>query len=488
MYLTFFIFVEGGKTQRLLSATHGTGAVTTVAGTAGSIGYTGDGGLATSAKLYDPYGVAIDTTGNIYIADSDNHVIRKVDVDTNIITTVAGIGGSSGYSGVGGVATSALLNYPYGIAIDTTGNMYIADSDNHVIRMVNVDTNIITTVAGTAGSNGNIGDGGVATSALLNYPSGVALDTAGNIYIADVDNYVIRKVTKSTGIITTVAGTGIQGYTGDGGLATSALLNYPYGFAIDTTGNMYITDYFNQVVRKVTSSTGIITTVAGTGSPGYSGDGGPATSAELGGPIGVAVDVEGNIYITDIGDGAIRMVTSSTGIITTLATGVYASGIAVDIKGHVYTACRSVSIIRLIALRAPTSTPTLTPTNAPTYTPTVTPSNAPTYTPTVTPSNAPTYTPTVTPSNAPTSTPTSTPMNAPTSTPTSTPMNAPTYAPTSTPTVTPSNAPTYSPTLKPQLVFLTSAATPKTTPNLPAYLLISTFICFMGQLLFYSCW
>ena len=159
MYLTFFIFVEGGKTQRLLSATHGT------------------------------------------------------------ITTVAGIGGSSGYSGDGGVATSALLNYPFGVAVDTSGNIYIADSQNNVIRMVNVDTNIITTVAGIGGSIGYSGDGGVATSAMLNYPYGAAIDAAGNIYIADYNNCAIRMVTKSTGIITTVAGTGTQGYTGDGGSA-----------------------------------------------------------------------------------------------------------------------------------------------------------------------------------------------------------------------------------------------------------------------------
>ena len=455
------------KTQRLLSATHGTGAVTTVAGT-GTQGYSGDGGLATSAKLNLPFGVAVDAAGNIYIADTYSHAIRLVTSSTGIITTVAGTG-FSGYSGDGGPATLAKLDYPFGVAIDAAGNIYIADTYSRAIRVITKSTGIITTVAGT-GIQGYSGDGGPATSAKLDYPYGVAIDTAGNIYIAERFRHVIRLVTKSTGIITTVAGTGgSSGYSGDGGPATSAKLYEPIGVAIDAAGNIYIVDSGNNVIRMVTSSTGIITTVAGTGTQGYSGDGGLATSAKLSYPRGVAIDPAGNIYIADTNNNFIRLVTESTGIITTLAFLLSAPfGIAVDIRGHVYMACPRGSIIQLIALTAPTSTPTLRPTlsHASTSTPTLSPAS------TSTPTKAPIYTPTVTPNYTPTYTPTATP----------------TIAPTYTPTATPTMGPTYTPTFKPQLVFVTSAATPRATPNLLAYMLITTFICFMGQLLFYSSW
>jgi trimeric autotransporter adhesin len=218
---------------------------------------------------------------------------------------VAGTG-SSGYSGDGGQATSAALNSPYGVAVDASGNIYIADTYNYRIRIVTKSTGIISTVAGT-GSYGYSGDGGQATSAALDYPCGVAVDASGNIYIADTYNYRIRMVTKSTGIISTVAGTGSYGYSGDGGQATSAALNSPYGVAVDASGNIYIADTYNYRIRIVTKSTGIISTVAGTGSYGYSGDGGQATSAALRSPYGVAVDASGNIYIADTYNHRIRM-------------------------------------------------------------------------------------------------------------------------------------------------------------------------------------
>jgi trimeric autotransporter adhesin len=219
-----------------------------VAGT-GSYGYSGDGGIATSAKLSYPGGVAIDASGNIYIVDTGNSRIRMVTKSTGIISTVAGTG-SYGYRGDGGIATSASLNFPRGVAIDASGNLYIADTDNNRIRMVTKSTGIISTVAGT-GSSGYSGDGGLATSAALNYPRGVAIDASANIYIADFYNYRIRMVTKSTGIISTVAGTGSSGYSGDGGLATSAALNYPYGVAIDASGNIYIADTHNHRIRML---------------------------------------------------------------------------------------------------------------------------------------------------------------------------------------------------------------------------------------------
>jgi trimeric autotransporter adhesin len=217
-----------------------------VAGT-GSYGYSGDGGLATSADFSSPDDIAIDASGNIYIADAANNRIRLVTKSTGIISTVAGTG-SSGYSGDGGIATSAALNYPRGVTIDASGNIYIADTYNHRIRMVTKSTGIISTVAGN-GSYGYSGDGWIATSALLYNPRGVAMDASGNIYIAETDNYRIRMVTKSTGIISTVAGTGSYGYSGDGGIATSALLHNPRGVAIDESGNIYIADAGNNRIR-----------------------------------------------------------------------------------------------------------------------------------------------------------------------------------------------------------------------------------------------
>jgi trimeric autotransporter adhesin len=339
----------------------------------GTQGYKGDGGLATSTGLYYPVGVAVDASGNIYIADRDDHRIRMVTKSSGIITTVAG-DGSIGYKGDGGLATSAGLNYPSGVAVDASGNIYIADSYNHRIRMVTKSTGIITTVAGD-GQYGYNGDGGLATSAVMNHPFDIAFDASGNIYIADYLNSRIRMVTKSTGIITTVAGDGTDGYTGDGGLATSAGLNYPFDVAVDASGNIYIADYFNSRIRMVSKSTGIITTVAGDGQYGYTGDGGLATSAVINRPSGVVVDASGNIYIADRYNHRIRMVTKSTGIITTvagdgtdgykgdggLATSAglsYPQGVAVDTSGYIYIADGSNYRVRLVKPQASTPPPT----------------------------------------------------------------------------------------------------------------------------------
>jgi prepilin-type N-terminal cleavage/methylation domain-containing protein len=314
-----FMYIADYQNDRIreVSATMA-GIITTFVGN-GTGGYSGDGGPATSANLFYPYGVAVDSSGNLYIADYYNNRIRMVTASTGIITTVAG-NGTEGYSGDGGPATSAELNNPTKSAVDSSGNLYIADYGNQRVRMVTASTGIITTVAGN-GTAGYSGDGGAATSAELWGPYGVAVDSSGNLYIVEIWNFRIRKVTASTGIITTVAGNGTSGYSGDNGAATSAELWTPYGVAVDSSGNLYIADYGNNRIRKVTASTGIITTIAGNGTAGYSGDGGPATSAKLHSPTGSAVDSSGNLYISEYGNNRIRKVTASGTICTVAGNG-----------------------------------------------------------------------------------------------------------------------------------------------------------------------
>src|SRR5439155_1177468 len=252
-----------------------------------------DGGAATNASLNSPASVAQDASGNLYIAEYANHRIRKVTAATGIITTVAGNGINS-FAGDGGAATSASLSSPAGVALDASGNLYIADYFNNRIRKVDAASGIITTVAGN-GSFGFAGDGGAATSASLSGPAGVAVDAGGNLYIAAYSNHRIRKVDAATGIITTMAGNGNPTFAGDGGAATSASLNFPASVALDASGNLYIADPNNNRIRKVAAATGIITTVAGGGSS--LGDGGAATSASLYDPTALALDASGNLYI-----------------------------------------------------------------------------------------------------------------------------------------------------------------------------------------------
>ena len=278
------------------------GAISTVAG--GGTFYGGDGGAATAAPLHGTQDVAVDGAGNLYIAERDNHRIRKVDA-AGVITTVAG-GGSGGD---GGPATAAYLFYPKGVAVDGAGNLYIAEGNR--IRKVDA-TGVITTVAGDGGFAGYGGDGGAAVAAQLNIPTGVALDGAGNLYIADQFNHRIRKV-DAAGVISTVAGTGPGGlggggFSGDGGAAMAAQLFFPADVAADGAGNLYIADGGNNRIRKVDSA-GRISTVAGDGGIGYGGDGGAATAARLYFPRGVALDGAGNLYIADTENDRIRRLT-----------------------------------------------------------------------------------------------------------------------------------------------------------------------------------
>jgi uncharacterized protein (TIGR03437 family) len=312
----------------------------------------GDNGPAASAELWQPQGVAADSAGNVYIADTQNHRVRKV--SKGAIATFAGGGTTYGDNGP---ATSAEMTFPAGLALDAAGNLYIADSWGAVRKVTN---GVITTVAGGGTS---LGDSGPATSAQLSNPLGVAVDSAGNLYIADSLNFRIRKV--SNGVITTVAGTGNMGFSGDNGPATSAQLSRPGGVAVDSAGNLYIADTFNNRIRKV--SNGVIATVAGNGGEGYSGDGGPATSAQLNEPSSVAIDASGNLYIADRMSGHIRKV--SNGTIATVAGGgaVFGDGgpaacatltdpwgVAVDSAGNVYVADGESNQIRLL-------TPTILP-------------------------------------------------------------------------------------------------------------------------------
>ena len=283
-----------------------TGDIITVAGN-GTAGYSGDGGPATAAELNDPDGVAVDSAGDLFIADTGNNVIREVVKATGDIITVAG-NGTAGYSGDGGPATAAELDSPRGVAVDAAGDLFIADTGNNVIREVVKATGDIITVAGN-GTAGYSGDGGPATAAELNGPNGVAVDSAGDLFIADANNNVIREVVKATGDIITVAGNGTAGYSGDGGPATAAELNDPIGVAVDSAGDLFIADTDNNVIREVVKATGDIITVAGNGTAGYSGDDGPATAAELDDPSRVAVDSAGDLFIADTGNNVVREIT-----------------------------------------------------------------------------------------------------------------------------------------------------------------------------------
>jgi N-acetylneuraminic acid mutarotase len=282
----------------------------------GVTGYEGNGGLAVYAELDAPTMVATDSSGNVYIADVLNNVVRKVDAATGVITTVAG-NGTPGFSGDGGLATMAELSGPFGIALDAAGDLFIADSGNSRVRKVNGTTGIIEAVAGD-GLPGDSGNGGPALKAAIN-PFSVAVDGSKNIYIADLGNNCLWKVTAKTGIINKIAGNGTKGYSGDGGPAIDASLNDPLGVGLDSAGNIYFGDALNERVRKIDAATGIITTVAGNGTYGYSGDGGPATSAELEQPQDVKVDKDGNLFIADFYNCVVRKVDAATQVISTYA-------------------------------------------------------------------------------------------------------------------------------------------------------------------------
>ena len=346
--------------------------ITRAAGGGVGSAFSGDGGVATSASLWNPTGVALDSAGDLFIADSANERIRMV--DTNFVSTTNGLignirtmagSGTSAYSGDGGLATNAGLTCA-AVAVDGFGNFYIADQSAGRIRKV--DTNgIISTVAGT-NSSGFTGDGGPAPVAKLNVPLGVIVDALGNLFIADWLNNRIRKV-DTNGIITTVAGTNSAGFAGDGGLAVNAKLNRPAAVAVDGFGNLFIADMSNNRIRKVDAS-GFITTLAGTNTAAFSGDGGTATNASLNQPNGVAVDTFGDVFISDYANNRIRMVNTAGNITTVAGNGgtgnagdgglasnatIYQPhGVSVDFYGNFYVVGYLSSTIRKVDLgRAP---------------------------------------------------------------------------------------------------------------------------------------
>jgi sugar lactone lactonase YvrE len=278
-----------------------TGIITTIAGS-GTAGYSGDGGPATLAHLNNPVDLVVDTIGNIYFADYSNNAIRKINA-SGVISTIAG-NGTAGYAGDGVAATIAELNGPQGIVFDNAGNLYIGDQLNNRVRKVNT-AGIISTIAGN-GVGAYSGDGMAATASEVYNPDYLAIDAYGSIYICDNANQRIRKINTS-GIISTVAGTGISGYSGDGIAATASEISWPGGIKVDNSGNLYIADCYNSRIRKVNAA-GIISTIAGAGVAGYSGDGGPATSAELNHPLGLILDIRGNILIADWYNNVIRSI------------------------------------------------------------------------------------------------------------------------------------------------------------------------------------
>jgi len=290
--------------------------ITTVAGN-GYNGTNGDNGPAVCAGVPNPQGVCADPTGNIYITSSNS--IRRVDAGTNIITTIAG-SDAFGYSGDGGPAKNALMMYPFDICLDPIGNLYVSEYSGNRIRKIATD-GTISTIAGT-GVEGYSGDNGPATAARLARPHGIFVDAKNNIYIADTYNSAIRKIDAATGVITTIAGNGTTAYSGDGGPAVNAGVPFPTSVAVDEDGNVYLLEVYSGItsrLRKINAATGIITTIAGSNVYGYSGDGGPAINATLFDPVAVEVDNRGNIYILEYDAPRLRKIDGATGIISTVA-------------------------------------------------------------------------------------------------------------------------------------------------------------------------
>jgi sugar lactone lactonase YvrE len=304
-----------------------TGNITTIAGI-GTQGFSGDAGLAIAATFDSPQGLVLDSANNLYLADTHNHRIRRIDATTGLVTTIAGTG-SPGFSGDNALATAVQLNLPTALALDATGNLYLADTGNHRIRRISATTGIITTIAGI-GTQGFSGDAGPATSASIDSPTGLALDSANNLYLADTHNHRVRRIDATTGLITTIAGTGTPGFSGDAAAATTAALALPHGITIDSSGNLYFADTENHRIRRIDATTGIITTVAGDGTQAFSGDGGPAITASLDSPRNTAIAPSTLLTLADTGNQRIRQLTAAPAPATTIQT---IAGLGLTIPG-----------------------------------------------------------------------------------------------------------------------------------------------------------
>ena len=312
------VFIADGNNNRIRKINSATGIITTIAGT-GVQGFSGDSSLAINAQLSFPRSVSFDTSGNMYITDAGNNRIRRIDAITGIITTIAG-NGTQGGGGDNGIALDAQFNSPSAAFVDHSGNIYVTDENNHRIRKINSSTNIITTIAGN-GVGGYSGDNMLATNSSLHFPHSVFVTPSGDVFIADVENQRIRKVAASTGLITTVVGNGVAGYAGDNIPAISTKLNYPFGVFVDAINNIYIADAVNNRIRKVNAMTGIITTIAGNGIAGFSGDNILSTNTQLNNPLGVFVDSTGNVYIADAFNNRIRKIMTGTSVTDPTAGG-----------------------------------------------------------------------------------------------------------------------------------------------------------------------
>ncbi|MDE0625940.1 MAG: M12 family metallo-peptidase [Bryobacterales bacterium] len=309
------VYVADTKHHRIRMV-DASGMISTLAGT-GDWGFSGDGGPAAAARLANPFGLALDREGNLYVSDSGNHRVRRIDAVTRTIETVAGTG-EVGFSFDGGPAIAAEVIYPRGIATDGAGNVLVAEPPTSRVRRIDTVTGTIDTVAGT-GSTGHSGDGGPSTEGMLRSPQGVAADLSGNLYVADTWNHRLRRIDHATGVIETLAGGGGPGFSGDGGTASQALLDTPAGVAVDAAGNVFVADTSNTRIRRIDAMSGVIETVAGTGEAGYSGDGEAATAAMLFAPQGVAVDGSGNVYIADTLNHRVRRIDSVTRTISSIA-------------------------------------------------------------------------------------------------------------------------------------------------------------------------
>lgn len=278
--------------------------IMTFAGT-GQAGYSGDGGPATNAKLDQPFGIVRGPDGALYVCDTNNHTIRRIAAN-GAITTIAG-SSKKGYSGDGGPATNAELNEPYEVRFDQAGNLYFVERLNYIVRRVDAKTHIITTIAGT-GQPGFSGDGGPATKAMLNQPHSIQLDASGNLYICDILNHRIRKVNLKSGVIHTFAGTGEKAATPDGAKFATAPLYGPRAMDFDRQGNLWLALREGNAVYKLDLKTGTLHHIAGTGSKGFTGNGGPAKEATLSGPKGLSIGPDGNVYFADTESHSIRMI------------------------------------------------------------------------------------------------------------------------------------------------------------------------------------